>query len=104
MAPETRLPEPIPMSTTASMTAKAVEYEATYKRRKRNHTTSRQRRMQPVPKLTKSKRQGSRYLGVNRSGNVACEINAAVLPSVLATSKAIAAATQPAKAAATLVP
>src|SRR5436190_22389078 len=58
IAPATTPPKPIPANTTASMIAKAVGDETTYNRRKRNQITSSATRMQPVPKLTKSKRHG----------------------------------------------
>src|SRR5438552_8898136 len=104
MAPATMAPSPIPASTTASMTANAVEDEATYKRKNRNQITSSDRRTQPVPKLTKSRRHGGRYLASKRSGNVRSGISAALSSSILTINKAIAAATQTANPAAKLVP
>ena len=99
------LPDPIPASTTASITEKAIGNEATYKRKNRNQTTSRHRRMAPVPKLMKSKRHGGRYLISKRSGSArSVRFSSGVAPSILATSKAIAAAMQLAKPAANAVP
>src|SRR5437868_14926872 len=97
-------PNPIPASTTASITEKAVGDEATYKRKNRNQTTSRERRMAPVPKLTKSKRHGGRYPISKRSGSAPSGMTGAMVPSLLATNKAIAAAMQLAKPAARAVP
>src|SRR5690349_9066316 len=68
-----KLPSPIPASTTASIRAKAVGDDATYSRRNRNQITSRASKRQPVPKLTKSKRQGGRYLTSRQRGNSRCK-------------------------------
>ena len=48
------LPSPIPASTTASMTAKAVGDDTTYKCRNRNQINSSERRTRPLPKLAKN--------------------------------------------------
>src|SRR5262245_2792016 len=60
IAPANVPPSPIPASTTASMIAKAVGDDATYRRKNRNQITSSARRSRPVPKLTNSKRHGGR--------------------------------------------
>src|SRR6266436_5687902 len=62
-------PRPMPTNTTASMTEKAVEVDATYKRRNRNQITSRPRRMAPAPILTKSRRHGARLPKESRNRN-----------------------------------
>src|SRR6185437_5560523 len=66
---EVTLPRPIPTNTTASMTQKAVEVDATYKRMNRNQITSRPRRMEPAPMLTKSRSQGGRSPNESRNRN-----------------------------------
>src|SRR5438093_10813543 len=80
-------PKPIPASTTASMIANAVGDDATNRRRNRNQTSSRQRRMHPVPKLTRSRRHGGRYLASKRKGNLD---GSDLSPLYLATNTAIA--------------
>src|SRR5437868_14750115 len=97
-------PNPIPASTTASMIAKAVGDDATYKRKNRNQITPSERRMQPVPKLTKSRRHGGRQLTSKRRGKIRRGISAAVEPPILVINKAIAAPTQTAKPASTQDP
>src|SRR5262249_56148174 len=87
----------------ASIIAKAVGDDATYKRRNRNQITSSARRMQPVPKLTKSRRHGGRYFTSRRSGNVRCT-SGLVSPSPIATNQALAPATPLPKPAPQLVP
>jgi len=86
------------------MTAKAVEEEATYKRKNRNHTTSRHRRMAPVPKLAKSRRHGGRQFICKRRGIIESGISGAVSASRLAMSNAVNAAMQLANPAARPVP
>ena len=60
IVPAAMPPKPIPASTTASIIANAVGNDTTYRRRNRNQITSSARKIQPVPKLTKSKRHGGR--------------------------------------------
>src|SRR5438105_15775563 len=60
MTLDATLPKPIPTNTTASMTQKAVEVDATYNRMNRNQITSRPRRIAPAPMLTKSRSHGGR--------------------------------------------
>src|SRR5690348_9912492 len=92
-------PIPMPARTTASMTANAVDDDATYKRRKRNQTTSSASRMQPVPKLMNRRRSGARYPAFQRSGKLDCrsvdeDEYFAGDAATLATSIAMPAATQ----------
>ena len=63
------LPRPIPTNTTASMTQKAVEVDATYKRMNRNQITSRPRRIAPAPMPTKSRLHGGRLPNESRNRN-----------------------------------
>ena len=86
------------------MIAKAVGDDATYRRKNRNQITSNARRMKPVPKLTKRRRHGGRYLTSRRRGNVRCQGSAMVSPLNFATNKAATAATQLAKPATKDVP
>src|SRR6476469_7957894 len=97
------LPSPIPASTIASITAKAVGDETTYKRKNRNQISSSARRTRPLPKLTKSKRHGGRYLASKLNGNLECPDGSVPLKSAtyraapnFAAANAIAAAMQPA--------
>src|SRR4030095_4907273 len=53
--------------------AKAVADDGTYKRKNRNHVTSRHSKMHPVAKLTNSRRHGGRYVASNRNGNLECD-------------------------------
>src|SRR6476620_2353018 len=86
------------------MIAKAVGEDATYRRKNRNQITSSARRIKPVPKLTKRRRQGRRYLTSRRRGNVRCQGSALVSPPNFATNNATTAAMQLAKPATKDVP
>src|SRR6266478_9922800 len=59
-------PRPIPANTTASIIAKAVAVDVTYKRKKRSQITSSARRMAPAAMLTKSRFHGGDFANGNR--------------------------------------
>src|SRR2546425_7336764 len=88
---EVTLPRPIPTKTTASITQKAVEVDATYKRMNRNQITSRQRRIAPAPMLTRSRRHGRPSTNENRDRFRVCPTAIGFAPE---TSHAIVAAAQ----------
>src|SRR5205807_1805048 len=84
-------PRPTPANTTASMTQKAVEVDATYKRMNRNQITSRPRRIAPAPMLTRSRLHGGPSADESRNRFRVCPTVIGFAPE---NSHAIAAAAQ----------